>query len=318
MSLSERDICIRDFLAARVGALTYNGPLPCNPRYDPGYSIRSSTYHRGTFTVGVNGVGFVAVDAYKMLSTPAAQPPTFNIYKSDSNYAGADWTPNTAPGFGVDKLVSPFLFDTSFGFDSKLVASQVVVRPIGKLVDQAGLIWRVVVPENIRVTTVPASQIFSNPECHTTPVRCGETYITAFTPRNSVLDDTYQAPGITGGFDGFANMGFFVSAGTPGFSFEYEYRAFFEHNPSNSGNTIGLSGATYSPVDARGASIVDTIVSAVASIPQSITASGWFSAFRARAPEYLAQAVVSGAATMMGLNQPARLSRVPRGYVTEL
>lgn len=313
---------MRDFLAARLSAIDYQGAFPCNPRFDPGFSVRGTMYYRGQLSTGTNGHAFVTLDAYQCLTG------NNNLCYSTSAWAsGAGGVQVNPLPAGVQPVATTFAYNSAVPTPAKIVALQLRLVPNGKLLDTAGTIYRLVAPENIRLGDLSEANIANNPEIAWTPLKHSAPYINNWTVRNSTVDDSFLAYGtVSGTAIRSWNLGFYISGATPGYSYTIEIRGFYEY-PANAG--AGISGATYSPVYSNSASKVETLNSQLMSSPSTVDLAGYWAAAKRILITDVAPQVVAGlsarlptlAAGVASAVLPRLLQQrtgVRRGYVEEL
>lgn len=226
-----------------IGALTD----PSNPAFigagypqaSQGPSLKSRFFVRTTLTVGTSGTGFAA---FSPLSGIVNNLDAVAV--STAAYTGVGAFPASFSGTGVALHKTNSTLASIKGVAGRVVAASVKISPVGKLIDEAGLITTVVAPGGVGLNAVTAAaaqtEWWRYVQVHEQPREGNRKFSALWTPTfpnlpffndansNGILDRARAnaGSGLVELVDvaGMAvnNIGVIVEGATPGFAYYVE------------------------------------------------------------------------------------------------
>jgi hypothetical protein len=218
--------CLLEFATIRAQPFMKVDSMPCNPIYDEGYSTKRMMYQRVTFAAGTAGNGyFVFNPRIGVLPTGGDQ-----CYMTTASFTGAGIETatlpvgaiGTSPTFPYNTIAAPI----PAGW--KLVSMGLRVRPTGKYLDTAGMIYKIATPQNRLINFLTPPQLFSAVHYPWMPIKHGACYQVNFVTKDEGIDDQYGALANNTGNNW--SHGFYISGATPSYSFTAEVIQYWEYS----------------------------------------------------------------------------------------
>lgn len=200
---------------------------PCIPDQVVLPSYKFGAQARGTFTIGTQGVGFVAVNPYTGVWTGGG---TFSVYYTGATYALQAYTSvGGTTGLGAGQSDTSLLQSSwnPDGYQFRVVGCGVKCRYMGSEISRSGRFIEYRHPNNYQIANGSTAQdLLQNRETQTAPADRKEHFV-VYRPAGS-QDLAYLNN------DGFTplpvtpTMVVMIEGGTPGQSFEYDVQWWFE------------------------------------------------------------------------------------------
>jgi len=216
--------CSRDYATALIDPWSCKR-APCVPDTIVLPSYKFGSRMKGIFTVGSNGVGYVAVNAYAVSPTPAGEVQQFSGLATNGAFAGDAYE---SSALGTDAQYNDgFLTTARIGFQTgkvqwRLVGCGVKARYMGTEIARSGRVTAYRSTFNSNIAACSNSQtLLQSREATASPADRKYHYVTY---RPAVPDDVAYSDQIINAM----NLLIIVDGGQPGQSFEYDAQWWFE------------------------------------------------------------------------------------------
>lgn len=260
--------CSRDYVKALLDPYNVQAGLACIPDLNDLPSWKTLVVHRGTFSVGTTGIGFVFVNP------SAAGNTAVNWRRTSSLYTGAAVTVSI-PTTGVDAGTIPQMpfLGTQLGDGgvlSRTVGCGIRIRYLGTELDRSGRLipWRSNNVGSGVPTTGTTSNFLSQPQIPS--IACvRKWHSVTYLPTSSILTnvnrDVYSYQGtasdnVSDATGALFDLGWVVDGAKPGNAFEYE--VYFHKEYISADGRLTPSGVSASHSDLPGLSAVRNAVEA--------------------------------------------------------
>lgn len=209
---------------------------PCVPDNITLESYKFAVRARGSGAIGSGGVGYIAVNPYN----PYIYSSTNNVcgFVTGSGFAGTTFSDPTVGGVSQIATDATMPYTNADNYDQayRVVGAGLKVQYTGNVMNQQGLFVIARDPSNspfVGGTTIPALLLFRE----TTQLRVDQNWHCVLWKPATASDITYAPRGIdidgtmltgTKLFNTNPTMGIFITGGTAGASFEYDFIVWFE------------------------------------------------------------------------------------------
>lgn len=230
LTLGSLSQCTKDYARALIDPWSVPRP-PCVPDLISLPSYKFGTQSRGTFVIGTQGVGFVAINPYAV-GQPATGLALVPFSYTDATYAQPYYVPNSGTGTSdptvdgqLGYLDTPLNIGNSniSGFSYRPVGAGVKARYSGPELTRAGrmIAYREATNQPLE-TNLNGNELLNNREASITPNDRKYHYAT-WKPALQA-DLAYR----TGQAITYPTMIMYIDGATPGTSFEFDIQMWFE------------------------------------------------------------------------------------------
>lgn len=220
---------------------------PANPKFigagypsaSQGPSLKARFFARTTMVIGTQGTGFAAFSPLSGLVNDIA-----SVNVSTGAYTGVDQFPASFSGTGIQLVKTNSTLASVKGIAGRMVAAVIKISPVGKLIDEAGVVTTIVTPGGISLNAIDQQTMqtewWRQSQVHEQPREGNRKFSALWSPtfpnlpffndaNNSGILDRARANAASGLVElndiasmANVNMGILVTGATPGFSYYVE------------------------------------------------------------------------------------------------